>query len=142
MHFKRGLSTRWATAIIDSHLRCFSELPFNGVDDISAEFIVPTTDAAIAWAFSDHAVDIRRFRAHVNPRWILSRIDKATETVSHPVAPAAIHVSVDPYVGIASLADMSDTDDAPYDSESDSDSDDGMPPLIDLSDSDSGYGSD
>ncbi|KAJ7588752.1 hypothetical protein C8J56DRAFT_1049673 [Mycena floridula] len=64
----------------------------------------------------------------------------ATESAPPPFA-TAIHVSIDPYAGMPSLADISDSDEASYDSDSDSDSDNGMPPHVDLSDSDSGYGS-
>ncbi|KAJ7588897.1 hypothetical protein C8J56DRAFT_889654 [Mycena floridula] len=118
MSFKRGLITRWATAVVHWRLRCFSELPFNGVDDIAAEHI-PPNDASIAWTFSDHAVDVQRFRARFNPQWLRARLDQGD--------------------GLPSLADLSDSDEGPCDSDSDDSSDDGMPPLIDLSDSDSGY---
>ncbi|KAJ7574966.1 hypothetical protein C8J56DRAFT_901681 [Mycena floridula] len=103
------------------------------------------TDFAIAWAFSDHAVDVQQFRAQIHPQWVLARINKATEStppVTTTVIHASINLHVDPYAGMPSLPDMLDSDELPYNSDCDSDSDDGMPPLIDLSDSDSGYGSD
>ncbi|KAJ7587581.1 hypothetical protein C8J56DRAFT_890500 [Mycena floridula] len=126
MNFKRGLSTRWAAAVIEWRLRCFNELPFSGVDDIAVEFTVPTTDAArtdaaVAWAFSDHAIELRRLRAHINPQWLLARLAQATSSAQSPV-----FISVDPHV------------DPPYDSDSDPE----MPPLIDIDESDSGYDSD
>ncbi|KAJ7584660.1 hypothetical protein C8J56DRAFT_893300 [Mycena floridula] len=108
--------------------------------------MVLTNDASIAWTFSDHAVDLQRFQTCINPQWLRARLDQAANPASSPVAIATIHVSIDPhvdlYAGMPSLADMSDSDKVPYDSESDSDSDDHMLPLIDLSDSDSGYDSD
>ncbi|KAJ7572823.1 hypothetical protein C8J56DRAFT_1138249 [Mycena floridula] len=121
MNFKRGLSTRWAAAVIEWRLRCFNELPFSGVDNIAVEFTVPTNDAAVAWAFSDHAVELRQLRAHINPQWLLARLAQATSSAQSPV-----FISVDPHVN------------PPYDSDSDPE----MPPLIDIDESDSGYDSD
>ncbi|KAJ7592334.1 hypothetical protein C8J56DRAFT_887038 [Mycena floridula] len=115
MNFKHGLSTRWATALIESCLHCFMK------------FI-----ALIGFLIL--------ILSQVNPYWILAQIDKATESTPPPFT-TAIHVSIDPYAGMPSLANISDSDEAPYDSDSNSDSNDGMPPLVDLSDSDSGYGS-
>ncbi|KAJ7589040.1 hypothetical protein C8J56DRAFT_888658 [Mycena floridula] len=58
---------------------------------------------------------------------------QATFSAQPPVT-----ISVDPHAGMPSLADMSDSDAAPYDS----DSNPNMPPLIDIDESDLGYGFD
>ncbi|KAJ7579799.1 hypothetical protein C8J56DRAFT_1169626 [Mycena floridula] len=96
---------------------------------------------SLRWSFSDRTVDVQRTWCVVQHMLLRYRV---TQSVSAPLAApvGVIHLSVDPHDdGMPSLVDLSDSDQEPYDSDSESDSDDGMPPLIDLSDSDSGYGS-
>ncbi|KAJ7585845.1 hypothetical protein C8J56DRAFT_1052204 [Mycena floridula] len=69
-----------------------------------------------------------------------------TASVAAPVTTPVVHVTVDAYDDatgneVPALADAWDSDEAgePYESDSDSDSDKGMPPLIELPDLDSRY---
>ncbi|KAJ7593194.1 hypothetical protein C8J56DRAFT_886192 [Mycena floridula] len=146
--YKRGLKTRWSSSIILFCLYCLEQLPFNGVDDIADEVLSPgptlphINDAFIGWSFSDRTVDVQWTRCLVQHMLLRYRV---TQTVlAPPAAPVGvIHLTVDPHDdGMLSLEDPSDSDEEPYVSDSDSETDDGMPPLIELSDSDSGYGSD
>ncbi|KAJ7577110.1 hypothetical protein C8J56DRAFT_899207 [Mycena floridula] len=124
------------------------QLPFNGVDDIADEVLSPgltlphVNDTFIGWSFSDRTVNIQQMRCMVQHMLLHYRV---TQTVlAPPPAPVSvIHLTVDPHDdGMLSLEDPSDSDEEPYMSDSDSETDEGMQPLIELSDSDSGYGSD
>ncbi|KAJ7595868.1 hypothetical protein C8J56DRAFT_884020 [Mycena floridula] len=126
----------------------FSQLPFNEVDRVAAEFAVAATDLAIARTFSDHAVEVRQFRSRWNVNLLRSQLSDVAAPITLTAAPIA-HVSAHDHDDTTDdemppLGDAWDSDDVgePYESDSDSESDDGMPPLTDLSDSDSGYGSD
>ncbi|KAJ7585953.1 hypothetical protein C8J56DRAFT_891813 [Mycena floridula] len=151
MNLNRGLNTRWANTIILFRLHCFEQLPFNNVDDIAEEVLVSVTaaripiyinEASIGRSFSDQTVNVLQMRSVVQR--MLLRYTVAETISAPPAAPSGvIHLSVDLHDDEAPPLVDWDSDEAsePYDSDSGSDSDPGMPPLIDLYDSDSGYGS-
>ncbi|KAJ7575669.1 hypothetical protein C8J56DRAFT_1063273 [Mycena floridula] len=98
-------------------------------------------DILFSSLFSDPTVEVQHTQCVVQHMLLRYRV---TQSISAPLAAPAsvIHLSVDPRTdGMLSLVDLSDSNEEP-DSDSNSDSDNGMPPLINLSDSDSGYGSD
>ncbi|KAJ7588617.1 hypothetical protein C8J56DRAFT_889389 [Mycena floridula] len=155
MDFKRGLKTRWATSIILFYLYCLEQLPFNGVDNIADEVLSPgltllhANDAPMGWSFSDHTVDIQRTRCMVQCMLLYYRVTTSvkisSQTVSAPPATSSglFRLSVTPHDNeMPPFVDW-DMDHAsePSDSASGSDTDSDMPPLIDLYDSNSGYGS-
>ncbi|KAJ7589400.1 hypothetical protein C8J56DRAFT_1049053 [Mycena floridula] len=148
MDFKCGLKTRWANSIILFRLYCLEQLPFNGVDNIADEVLSPgptlphVNDAFIGWSFSDRTVDIQRTQCMVRRMLLHYRV--STTVSAPPATPSGlIRLSVTPHNDeMPPLVDW-DSDDAsePSDSDSGSDTDSDMPPLVDLYDSDSGYGS-
>ncbi|KAJ7590013.1 hypothetical protein C8J56DRAFT_888209 [Mycena floridula] len=143
MNFNHGLNTRWANAIILFRLYCFEQMPFNGVEDIADEVLIPAhayiNDAAVVRAFSHHAVGVQRMRNVVQSMLLRYTV---IETVPAPSS-GPIHLSVDSYnAEMLSLVGWDSDGPEPYGSDSGSNTDSDMPPLIDVYDSDSGYGSD
>ncbi|KAJ7588956.1 hypothetical protein C8J56DRAFT_889712 [Mycena floridula] len=116
------------TAFTIIRLHYFCELPFNEIDDDVAGVIrsvVPASDAAIAWTFSDATQSRTCIRTRYNLEWMFSQLAQAAINAG---LSTAVHVSADSYGS----------------DEEDDDTDEEMPPLVELSDweMDSGYGTD
>ncbi|KAJ7587573.1 hypothetical protein C8J56DRAFT_890493 [Mycena floridula] len=116
------------TALTIVRLHYFCELPFNQINDDVAgviRYAVPASDAAIGRTFATAAQTQTRIRTCYNLDWMFSQLRQAAVN-------AGVSMSVDV------SADRYGSD------EEDDNTDEEMPPLVDLSDweTDSGYGTD
>ncbi|KAJ7576095.1 hypothetical protein C8J56DRAFT_900340 [Mycena floridula] len=132
-----------AAAIV--RLYYFAQLPYNEIDGAAAaSFILLPNEAGIGRHFSDAAIDTRRTRTRWNWELMVAQVNAAMAPIPQSIAIPVLHVPVSPYDSddsMPALADQSDVDYDFYDYDSDDSSDDGMPPLLDNWESDSGYGS-